>query len=441
MIFFINLNKTVILIEDYKFYSILSTLTFMIFNLMDLWNKLNAKENKIYFAGSVVLLYLFCIGIENTFREALFNLSCIIIKDNKQYITDTKTNFFEIITMFGTAAVIIPIICLVLNWCSIATSYTFIQNYVLAAYCDNLLKIIYRNPRPYWFNQDTHPIKCDGGYGNPSGHAYTSSAVYLAIWHLTSDNELFNKRIWLRKIYLFVILGFIFSIIYSRFYFGVHAINQLLYGFILGAIQYLFLFVAIKQHKLDFNVFFEIFTTTTFNIIYWTIYGCLFILLLLVYYLIQFDYSYENYLLSVCPYLKEFRKFGYDGMTNALNLFILLGAHTGIMILCLLIKRKYSESCVFESVNKFADTTFLKSCLRLLFIGLLAVPTMIPSLIISTDTDFTIYGVFKLSVPYFSTFCIIYSVGIYYSLVLNLGNIKSPDNTLVMATLENPQIK
>jgi len=385
------------------------------------------EKKRILLILSLLLLYAFCIGIERLYRNTLFNISVNLIDSNSKNRTSGLNKFFSFITTFGSAALILPIFGIVFNWFTLATSFTFIQNYALAAFINNIFKLLYNNPRPYWVLNQTEPIYCDGGYGNPSGHAYSSSAVYLALWHITVNNEFFIRRKWLKWIYFILMLGFIFSILYSRFYFGVHSINQLLYGTSLGTTQYVFLFIVMKQHELKYEKFFEIFTTLWKNIIYWSFYFALFLILIFVYFFKETDQTYLNYLKSACPKMNEYKMLKYDGMVNALYIFILYGAHLGISFLYLLIKRKYEDKNTLEYIFNFSSSGFIKSILRLLVLALIVTPTLLPLIFIPDNVNFAVYSIFKLAIPYMLTLFILYSVGIYVTFTYNLTNNKLSD--------------
>jgi membrane-associated phospholipid phosphatase len=385
------------------------------------------EKKRILLILSVLLLYALCIGIEKLYRNPLFNISVNIIDSNSKNRTSGLNKFFSFITTFGSAALILPIFGIIFNWFSLATSYTFIQNYALAAFINNIFKLLYSNPRPFWVLNQLDPIYCDGGYGNPSGHAYSSSAVYLAFWHITVNNEFFKRRKWLKGIYLILMLGFIFSILYSRFYFGVHSINQLLYGTSLGTTQYVILFIVMKQHELKYEQFFEIFTTLWKNVIYWSLYFAFFLIFIFVYFFKETDQTYFNYLRSACPKMKEYKMLKYDGATNALYIFLLYGAHLGITFLYFLIKRKFEEKNSLEIIFNFSSTSFIKSILRLFVLASIVFPSLLPLIFITDNVNFAVYAIFKLAIPYMLTIFILYSVGIYVTFTYKLTNNKLSD--------------
>ena len=132
----------------------------------------------------LVLYIILTFVIEVLYRESLFEKSLKIEKnyfDNQS--TPTQIKFFKFITNFGTQGVLIPLLLLVFFLFPLNKSYTFLSVVVLASYFDNVLKIIYGSPRPFWKDKEIFRV-CDGGYGNPSGHSFSSFSVYLSFWNI-----------------------------------------------------------------------------------------------------------------------------------------------------------------------------------------------------------------------------------------------------------------
>ena len=68
-------------------------------------------------------------------------------------------------------------------------------------------KILYHNPRPYWINSNIKLID-DLGYGNPSGHSFTSSTGYLCCFYLIS-NKLKKRIFYFIYFILLLLFGFL----------------------------------------------------------------------------------------------------------------------------------------------------------------------------------------------------------------------------------------
>ena len=97
-----------------------------------------------------------------------------------------------------------------------------------------------KEPRPFFTKPGAINTPCDDlEYGNPSGHAiaFTSlSIVFLDGFCNTLDQ--IGDCILLKRILTLITYSVIGIIIFSRFYFGVHSIDQLLTGFVLALFVY-----------------------------------------------------------------------------------------------------------------------------------------------------------------------------------------------------------
>ena len=90
----------------------------------------------------------------------------------------------------------------------------------------NFLKLRYHDPRPFWSSDQVQAFSCSRQYGNPSGHSMTAfcSALLFAL-----DSGRSDKRIRI----LFALL-FGSSVAYSRLFLGVHSLDQVLFGSLIG---------------------------------------------------------------------------------------------------------------------------------------------------------------------------------------------------------------
>ena len=90
-------------------------------------------------------------------------------------------------------------------------------------------KMFWQDPRPYFITKMA-PLNCkDVEYGNPSGHAMVTTAVYLTAFYLLKKKS---------PMYLFLQVLVYFAILvisFNRFKMGVHSLDQLLNGCVLGA--------------------------------------------------------------------------------------------------------------------------------------------------------------------------------------------------------------
>ena len=93
--------------------------------------------------------------------------------------------------------------------------------------------------RLIWVSLDVQPYGCSNQYGNPSGHCLCTMGISFACWLDYNSTAIKNQAMKMSSIgwrifWLIVQMTFACSIGYSRMFLGVHALNQVLYGFMLG---------------------------------------------------------------------------------------------------------------------------------------------------------------------------------------------------------------
>ena len=113
----------------------------------------------------------------------------------------------------------------------------------------SIIKSFFHEARPF-FVSDITPTKCWLEYGNPSGHAITSTSLYLTLWDLVCRR--FKVDNCWRIVSLAVTLLTCFMIASSRIYHGVHTYNQILLGWGLGVPLYFFFCHAIYNDLIQF---------------------------------------------------------------------------------------------------------------------------------------------------------------------------------------------
>ena len=194
----------------------------------------------IYKVLFIIIYFIIILSTERAYYQSLFNESLELIP-KFQKSNPNSYYFWKFIAYLGGKPVLGSIYLILFLF--LPLNKVFIMTFLLifTGYIDHISKILYRQERPLWMNDeiDVHSEHACG-YGNPSGHALSSSCLYLSLWYMISDilsNHIKdNKKLY--NITKYGILGFCLGIIYlimtSRIYLGVHSINQIIFGFLIG---------------------------------------------------------------------------------------------------------------------------------------------------------------------------------------------------------------
>jgi len=76
---------------------------------------------------------------------------------------------------------------------------------------------------------------CSEEFGNPSGHSQTALCLSLAPCLDVLANQMKNSAQWKKSLLIASVVIYSLSIGYSRLFLGAHSINQVIYGYSLGA--------------------------------------------------------------------------------------------------------------------------------------------------------------------------------------------------------------
>lgn len=153
-----------------------------------------------------------------------------------KYKNDLLTNFMKIITLFGSAYVIVPC-CIILLFAlkNKKNKILMTSNLVIITLLNQLLKCVFRRLRPI------NGIISESGYSFPSGHSMVSMAFYGFLIYL-----LYKSNFKYKNIFIGLLIVLILLIGISRIYLGVHYPTDVFGGFLLS-ISYLLLFVEISK--------------------------------------------------------------------------------------------------------------------------------------------------------------------------------------------------
>ena len=367
-----------------------------------------------------IIYILLSLIFEQYYRKPLFQISLNFQKKINPKFTESSIKIFKLLSKFGTQNALIPLLIIILILFPLNISYTFCSIIILSSYYDNILKILYGSPRPFWIYPSIKKT-CDGGYGNPSGHSFSSFSVYLSLWNIITDLSYFNMRSYLKIFLLFVFILFSFLICLSRIFLSIHSFNQILFGIILGIGIYFYYFHIFELHKFSGKEFFQYINGTYENIIHTLKFIIYFIILLFLYLFKENNWKeYYNIINKECSHLYEYRKFNNDGFFIGSVLFLLIGAHYGLYFLFTKsqIQRPFKE----EQINKWSQYQNKKNLiLKILLFFPHSIPMIIYLLIPNNAPLYIIFPI-KVIIPYIITGFCFFGIYINNCIKLKLAN-------------------
>ncbi|CAD8195451.1 unnamed protein product [Paramecium pentaurelia] len=232
---------------------------------------------------STVIL-LFFLVIDNFYGSLTYNISNEITKFLQiQFEYGKETGIFEYtLLIFSTAGdAECTNILTILIWIKAQNKiqiFKLITMNAIAAAFGNLIKMVMTQPRPFYLDPQIKLDFCYTGYGDPSGHSLRSFVFYAILIETIvlkkynnqenttllesekqmqdceeiSNSELYkqiyqNQYISYSKYKMFIAI-FAFLIGIGRLYFGVHFLNQIIIGWVIGGyIIYIYYYCGLEK--------------------------------------------------------------------------------------------------------------------------------------------------------------------------------------------------
>ena len=182
---------------------------------------------------SALFAWLFAVLFEGVLmREPITQFDRLVAVALNERAYPRFTQAMKVVTFFGGGvwpAVVTVVGVTILTWKKMWRDALVLFTAVAGAgLLVTVLKVLIQRPRPDFIV----PLVHAGGYSFPSGHATTSTALYLSLGLLASG---WVKR-WETRIYILLgSLAVIAVVGFSRLYLGVHYVSDVLAGFALGA--------------------------------------------------------------------------------------------------------------------------------------------------------------------------------------------------------------
>lgn len=160
-----------------------------------------------------------------------------------KFISNNLTNSIKLLTLLGSALVVISIVIIVLIFFKNKRYGIYMAiNLITITILQLILKSIFSRSRPI----DINLIK-ESGYSFPSGHSLTVMALYGFIIYLIYISKL-NRNSKTIFISLFSLIIFIVGL--SRIYLGVHFFTDVI-GAYTFSLSYLIIYISIIKNRLN----------------------------------------------------------------------------------------------------------------------------------------------------------------------------------------------
>ena len=181
---------------------------------------------------SVVTLALI-LATAPLYSDALFEESLIYIPSIQRNSTPAQQLLWRAWSNGGLAAVItLPVLATFAVPTQRVRCFYYVCVLSLVFAIMNFTKLGFHQARPYWVSADVAAYACSTDFGNPSGHCETVAGMSGA---LALDFSSTRRTTPMAKALALAAAGaFSLSIAYSRLFLGVHSLNQVLFGLLLG---------------------------------------------------------------------------------------------------------------------------------------------------------------------------------------------------------------
>ena len=386
------------------------------------FDRTSSKFSKKIKIISITIYFIFIISIEFLYRDYLFQKSLILqesIHINPKNILILKIS--KIISILGAEISAGFFLLLIFLFMPLNYSILFLQCIIYSAYFTNTMKMIYQSDRPNWINQYLN-FSCNYGYGNPSGHAFTSSCMYLCLAHIFT--KYFKIKGLIRILIFLLCISISFFVSLSRVILGAHSINQIIYGGCLGIGIYFILIHIIGYHNYTSIEFYQHIKKKRIKKIYYIFHIFLLILCVFIYLFSKnkdnSDIDRDVFNNIRCKLMPEYRRYKNDGLFQALSIISIIGAQFGIDILFILLKNNnymINYSIIEWNLYKRMKFTFLR-----LFVILFSSFGIILYVVVPGNFNLIFVYITKSALAFFLGTSGIFGIGIFLCIKFKIAN-------------------
>ncbi|EAS03698.1 PAP2 superfamily protein (macronuclear) [Tetrahymena thermophila SB210] len=195
------------------------------------------KKSNILLGLSIFLIVLSTI-LNILFQNTIFNTSLDVQQSIQKNMDVEFLKFLmNIISNFVNPTIVIGLLILIFAFSRKKFEIlNFLLYFAFVSYICSIMKTLFASPRPYWVGNKVSQWEwvCYQEYGNPSGHSLLGPIFYEFILRNYILRKI-NKENKLARVAATIgIITLVALILFCRLYLGMHALNQVFYGLIIG---------------------------------------------------------------------------------------------------------------------------------------------------------------------------------------------------------------
>lgn len=302
----------------------------------------NTTFNIIFFLFFIVLII-----IEYIYRQELFTYSLTYEQNLQNSLSKGAILFFKVVTIVGGYVLIGVGLFFVLCYYSLIKTIILYICLIFVVYLHDIMKILYGDPRPFWINTILFQGQCETSYGNPSGHSLISFYFYLSLsYYICMLESVKNNKT--RKIIVYLIGIFVACLTaFSRLVLGVHAIDQVLYGGVVGIWMFILFAYIFKIYDIPLSYYLLFYNDKNYINFFITFLIILFIISIILYNLIDIEADFKKYYLVMdkkCPNIEKFKFYSNSCLAESLILLLIVGIYSGQYLFWYFFDKYYYEN-------------------------------------------------------------------------------------------------
>ena len=395
-------------------------------NPKDINLNIQIKENPIYlndyllemlhknFLINIIILssLIFLIILDLIYRNSLFTYSLTYEQNLQNSFSKNTILFYKFISdILGYLIMALGFI-FVFCYFPLNKSIVFIIGFIFGDYVEDLFKLIFSDPRPFWLNSILSQGSCEGSYGNPSGHSIKAFLFSLSLCYYTCMLQKIKNN-FKYKIIIYIIGFFGAALVaFSRIALGVHSIDQVLFGSLIGVWIFTVFSYVFKIYDMPLSYYLKFFREKKYINYFIIILSVLFILPIIIYLLIDVESDFKKYDLVMsrkCPTKKKYTFYSHKNMAGSLVILFIFGIYLGQFLFWYIVKTNNSPTddnlIIEESINNWNN--FLKEIISSIgnitkILGLIgiAVSPLLLAKFISGKSSLSCIFLFKFSIPF-----------------------------------------